>query len=671
MKKLIGLFSIIAYTALFGQSITVDQLLELNRLNGGQTSPDGKKVLFEVKKANILENKMEGNTYILDLATKKQTAITANSSVSRYDYQWTKDQKIWFVSTEKNGAQVWNMNADGSKQTQVTNEAEGIEGFKISSDGKLMVLIIDQKIEKTITENYDGLTKHQAKIYDDLMYRHWDYWNDEKYKQLYYVQLENNQITSEKKIIGEKSAIDKVNPPFSGSESIAIHPDNNTIYFSMKNKKGMDFALSTNTDIYRFDIQSNTIQNISSANKGYDNYPTISTDGKFLAWLQMKNDGFEADKNDLILYDIARRNTINLTATVDMTVDQFIFGEDKIFFISPTKGCAQIFEVNLKTKKIAQLTNDRADYISLSYANKQLIVGKQSLISPTDLFQIDLINQKQTALTNVNEAFLKTIKLPTVTENWVKTTDGKDMLVWHVLPPNFDSTVKYPTLLYCQGGPQGMVSQFFSYRWNLMLMASQGYVVVAPNRRGLPGFGQEWNDQISKDWGGQAIKDYLSAIDEAATRSYVNKDKLGAVGASYGGYSVYYLAGVHNKRFKTFISHCGLFNLESWYGTTEELFFANWDNKGPYWEQENKEYYIKNSPHNFVQNWDTPIFVIHGEKDYRVPLTEGLQAYQAAKLKGLKTKLLLFSNEGHWVSSPQNAKIWHTEFFKWLDSDLK
>lgn len=671
MKKLIGLFLIIAYTTLFGQSITVDQLLELNRLNGSQISPDGKKVLFEVKKANILENKMEGNTYILDLATKKQTAITANSSVSRYDYQWTKDQKIWFVSTEKNGAQVWNMNADGSKQTQVTNEEEGIEGFKISSDGKLMVLIIDQKIEKTITENYDGLTKHQAKIYDDLMYRHWDYWNDENYKQLYYVQLENNQITSEKKIISEKSAIDKVNPPFSGSESIAIHPDNNTIYFSMKNKKGMDFALSTNTDIYRFDIQSNTIQNISSANKGYDNYPTISADGKFLAWLQMKNDGFEADKNDLILYNIARRNTINLTATVDMTVDQFIFGEDKIFFISPTKGCAQIFEVNLKTKKIAQLTNDRADYISLSYANNQLIVGKQSLISPTDLFQIDLINQKQTALTNVNEAFLKTIKLPTVTENWVKTTDGKDMLVWHVLPPNFDSTVKYPTLLYCQGGPQGMVSQFFSYRWNLMLMASQGYVVVAPNRRGLPGFGQEWNDQISKDWGGQAIKDYLSAIDEAATRSYVNKDKLGAVGASYGGYSVYYLAGVHNKRFKTFISHCGLFNLESWYGTTEELFFANWDNKGPYWEQENKEYYKKNSPHNFVQNWDTPIFVIHGEKDYRVPLTEGLQAYQAAKLKGLKTKLLLFSNEGHWVSNPQNAKIWHTEFFKWLDSDLK
>jgi dipeptidyl aminopeptidase/acylaminoacyl peptidase len=300
-----------------------------------------------------------------------------------------------------------------------------------------------------------------------------------------------------------------------------------------------------------------------------------------------------------------------------------------------------------------------------------IYAGRQSMVAPTDLYAVSIKSKdKVSQLTKSNADILATIVMPKVQEKWVTTTDGKQMLVWMVLPPNFDPNKKYPTLLYCQGGPQSQVSQFFSYRWNLALMASQGYVVVAPNRRGLPGFGQEWNDAISKDWGGQAMRDYLSAIDAATKESYVDKDRLGAVGASYGGYSVYMLAGIHQNRFKTFVSHCGLFNLESWYGTTEELFFANWDHGGPYWLSENKANYEKNSPHNYVANWNTPILVIHGGMDFRVPESEGIQAFQAAQLKGIKSRYLSFPTEGHWVQSPQNGLLWQREFFEWLAEDL-
>lgn len=672
MKKIIIVFTfLLAHLSNAQNVLTINKLLELNRLSGGTVSPDETKVLFEIKQANIEEDKVYGNAYIYDLKNKKYAAITDNEKTVRFDFQWTNDNSIWYISNEKNGFQVWNMDASGNNKRQITNEENGIDGFKISDDGSLLVLILDEKITKNVSDLYPELKKNRARIYDDLMYRHWNYWNDENFKQLYVVRLNNKVTEGSKTAIAPVSAIDKVNPPFSGSESIAVSPDNKTIYYSMKNKIGKDFALSTNTDIYAYDIDTKQTNNLSVTNKGYDNAPVVSKDGKYVAWLQMKNEGYESDKNDIILYQPATQKYVNLTEGEDITVSNFVIGDKKIYFIAPHKGCEQIFEIDLETKKLTQITTTIADYTGLALSKNSLIATRQSMIEPTDLFQIDLKSKKVQQLTNVNEAYLKTITKPTVKETWVKTTDGKEMLVWHVLPPNFDSIKAYPALLYCQGGPQSMVSQFFSYRWNLMLMASQGYVVVAPNRRGLPGFGKEWNEAISKDWGGQSIRDYLSATDDAAAKPYVDKTRMGAVGASYGGYSVYFLAGVHEKRFKTFISHCGLFNLESWYGTTEELFFANWDNKGPYWLPENKEYYQKNSPHNYVQNWDTPIMVIHGELDFRVPVGEGLQAYQAARLKGLKSKLLLFSNEGHWVNSPQNAVIWHNEFYKWLEEDLK
>lgn len=673
MKKIVFIISLLMAQFSMSQNVlTIDKLLTLNRLGGGIVSPDGSKVLFNLGKASVEDNKIYNTTYLYDLASKQYKAITKDEKISRSDFQWTKDNTIWYVSNEKDKDvfQVWNMDAEGNNKKQITTEKEGVDGFKISKDGALIVLIIDQKLGQSVHDLYPELKENKVRMYDDLMYRHWDHWNDENYKQLYFYRLENKKVTGEKTAVAPISAIDKVNPPFGGSDAITIAPDNQTIFYSFKDKSGTDFATSTNTDIYAYSIATKTTVNITEANKGYDNGPIVSEDGKFLAFTQMKREGYEADKNDIVLYDFKTKQFNNLTAEHDLTVNNFVLAGKKVYFVAPFKGSNQIFELEIATKKLTQLTFTTADYLGIALGKDALIATRQSMIEPTDIFKLDLKTKKVEQLTAVNEAYLKTIDKPTVKETWIKTADGQDMLVWHILPPNFDSTQKYPTLLYAQGGPQSMVSQFFSYRWNFMLMASKGYVIVAPNRRGLPGFGQKWNEAISKDWSGKAIQDYLTATDDAITKSYVDKDRMGAIGASYGGYSVYYLAGVHEKRFKTFISHCGLFNLESWYLTTEELFFADWDNYGPYWIPENKAYYEKTSPHKLVQNWDTPIMVIHGENDFRVPLEQGLQAFQAAKLKGLDAKLLLFENEGHWVSKPQNSIIWHTEFYKWLNKYL-
>jgi dipeptidyl aminopeptidase/acylaminoacyl peptidase len=288
-----------------------------------------------------------------------------------------------------------------------------------------------------------------------------------------------------------------------------------------------------------------------------------------------------------------------------------------------------------------------------------------------ELYGFNIKKGTERVITHTNDEIYNSIALSKIEKRWVKTTDGKEMLTWVILPPNFDSTKTYPTLLYCQGGPQSAVSQFYSFRWNFQLMAANDYVIIAPNRRGLPSFGTEWNEAISKDWGGQAMKDYLAAFDEISKESYIDQNNAGAVGASYGGYSVYMLAGIHEKRFKSFVAHCGLFNLESWYGSTEELFFANFDIGGPYWENPAPKSYAKFSPHKYAQNWDTPIFVIHGGRDYRVPDTQGMEAFQVAQLKGLKSRFLYFPKEGHWVLQPQNGLVWHREYFKWLDETLK
>lgn len=666
-------FTFIQLTAFSQQTLTTEMLWKLKRLSGGKISPDGNKVLFEIREFNVAANSGNTDLYIYDLKLGKYTQIT-QTSFSEMEACWGKNNMVWYLSTEKNGIQLWRIDSEGKNKKQISSIGlPEIEGFRLSPDETKIVLIGAVPTRETLKQKYPDLPLANAREEQDLMYRHWNQWSDENKRHLFLHEIRNDEVVLSSKDLLDGEIFDGILPPFGGSDQIVFTPDSKKIIYSSKKKVGKDFALSTNSELYEYTIESKQTKTLTEGYKGYDNNPKYSKTGKLLAWTSMARDGFESDKNDIIIRNITTGKDRNITAKTDITVDEFCFSLDEkfIYFIAPHKGTKQIFSLNLANEQIVQLTSGQFDYISIDVNANEIIAGRQSMTAPTDLFSVPLKKLQAKQLTSINEEILKNIQLPKVEEHWVTTTDGQQMLVWMILPPNFDASKKYPALLYCQGGPQSMVSQFFSYRWNLALMASQGYVVVAPNRRGLPGFGQTWNDAISGDWGGQPIRDYLSATDYAAGKPYVNADKMGAIGASYGGYSVYYLAGNHAKRFKTFVSHCGLFNLESWYGTTEELFFANWDNKGPYWLPENKEYYTKNSPHRFVQNWDTPMLVIHGGMDFRVPEGEGMQAYQAAQLKGLRSKYLLFPKEGHWISTPQNGILWYREFFDWLDTDLK
>jgi dipeptidyl aminopeptidase/acylaminoacyl peptidase len=676
MKVFSILSAFLITLSLNAQNVLTPELLwKLNRVSGGAVSPDGNYLLYSQRSFNMTENKGNTELFVIDLKTTKSKQIT-QTPFSEMEAQWGKNNTIWFMSTENEGLQIWTMSADGSAKKQVSRFAEiELEGFKISPDEKSLVTIQAVKTKETLQDKYTDLPKANARVEDDLMYRHWDHYNDFMSRHLFIHEITTDANGYAVMPIGvdvlQNELFDGILPPFGGTEQFCYTPDAKKLIYTSKKLKGKEFAQSTNSELYEYSIDTKKTRTLTFGYLGYDNNPSYSSTG-VLAWTSMARNGFEADKNDIIIRGLDGKD-INLTAQVDQTVGSFVWHPNGkfIYFISPTKGTEQIFEIDLKTKKIRQVTSGQHDYVSLSIFGESIYAGRQSMVAPTDLFMVPIKKGTITQLTAANAELLSTITLPKVEEKWITTTDGKQMLVWMVLPPNFDQDKQYPSLLYCQGGPQSMVSQFFSYRWNLALMASQGYVVVAPNRRGLPGFGQEWNDAISTDWGGQAMKDYLSAADEAFKLPYIDRNRMGAVGASYGGYSVYMLAGIHENRFKTFISHCGLFNLESWYGTTEELFFANWDHKGPYWKAENKENYTKNSPHNYVQNWNTPMLVIHGGMDFRVPESEGMQAFQAAQLLGLRSKYLHFPTEGHWVQSPQNGLLWQREFFEWLNTDLK
>lgn len=677
MKKFLFAALCASFIANGQEVLTPEKMMEFKRLGGATVSPDGKYLLYSQTIMNVAENRGNADLYIIDLAAKTTKQLT-NTPFSEFEAQWAGNT-IYFLSTESGNVDIWKMNADGSNKSKVS-DVKGIEGFKISSDAQSILTLQSVQIRKTINEEYPDLPKANARIEDDLMYRHWASWDDYKVQHLFHYVVSGGKISGEGTDLLKGEKYSAALPPFGGLGSVTFTNDNKAVVYSTKKVKGKEFATSTNSELYRVDLTTKETSCITCGGNfnGYDAHPSYSSKGD-LAWLSMERNGFEADKNDIIVKTVSGEIK-NLTKKQDITVADFVWSSDgsKIYFLVPTKGTEQIFELVLTSGEIRQLTTGQHDYISLVTYGNFIYAGRQSMLSPVEYFSVEVVKGKKeavstktTQLTSANTEFLNRLSKPTVQEKWVKTSDGKEMLVWMVLPPNFDENKKYPTLLYCQGGPQSQVSQFFSYRWNLMLMASQGYIVVAPNRRGLPGFGQEWNDAISKDWGGQPIKDYLSAIDAASELPYVDKDRLGAIGASYGGYSVYMLAGVHENRFKTFISHCGLFNLESWYGMTEELFFANWDIGGPYWDDANKEAYAKNSPHRYVKNWNTPILVIHGGIDFRVPEAEGMQAYQAAQLKGIKSKFLHFPTEGHWVLSPQNGLVWHREFFKWLAEDLK
>lgn len=654
------------------QEFTPEKMWSLNRISGTLGSSNEEWMIYQSTKTDYTVNKGKTSTFLVELKTGKSSALDLDGA---WNFIWNAENQLVFLQASGSEIELKSLNPS-NKTVKVLHNfgAISVEGIALSPDGKRFATLEPLKLKETVKDKYSDLPLTSGRVETDLMYRHWNQWSSPEALHLYWYESSAEGKFTKKADVMDHENFPSVTGPFGGIESVCFSKDGQTIFYSTKKMAGKTFAQSTNSEIYAYRTSDKITTILSSAHKGYDTNPLVNFTGKTLAWLSMEKDGFEADKNRIRIMDLESRQEKDLTASMDISVNEFAWHPSKeiIYFTATIKATKQLYSIDVKTGKIQQLTFDRCDYVSFSIMKDRILLEKQDMIHPTDIWIFTPKTNLMEQLTHANKEELKGIAEPTVQEKWITTTDGKKMLTWVIYPPNYDPAKKYPALLYCQGGPQSPVSQFFSYRWNFRLMASQGYIIIAPNRRGLPGFGQEWNDAISKDWGGQAMRDYLTATDSCVAQiPAINKDKLGAVGASYGGYSVYYLAGIHENRFKAFISHCGLFNLESWYGTTEELFFANWDIGGPYWLPENKELYAKNSPHRLVDKWNTPMLVIHGGKDFRVPESEGMQAFQVLQLKGIPSKFLYFPDEGHWVTKPQNSMLWNREFFDWLNTYLK
>lgn len=666
------LFTTVLCNFIYSQNrLNEDVLWKLGRLSEIKTSPDGKNILYGVTYYDMDANKGNRDLYTIGNAGGTPKKIT-DFAGSEFNGIWRPDgSKIAFLSAEGGSVQIWEINPGGTDKKQISNIDGGVNGFSYAPDMKHILYIKDVKLDKTVNEVYPDLPKANVKIIDELMYRHWDSWHDYAYSHIFIASYDNGEIGTPKDIM-EKERFDSPLMPYGGMEEIAWSPDGKFIAYTCKKLNGKAFAESTNSDIYLFNLEEGSTVNISEGMEGYDKCPVFSPDGKYIAWQSMKTPGYESDKERLMLYDRNSKKITDLTEKFEHSVGHLLWSKDskKIYFISGIRATYQIYVCTLAKKEIKKITDGTHDYQDIQLAGNTLIGAKMSMSLPTEIFSVNAASGIEKQLTFTNKEILSKVKLGKVEPNYVSTSDGKQMLVWVIYPPEFDKTKKYPALLYCQGGPQSAVSQFFSYRWNFQVMAAHDYIIVAPNRRGLPTFGQEWNDQIAGDYGGQNMQDYLSAIDNIAKEPYVNKDKLGAVGASYGGFSVYWLAGNHNNRFKAFLAHCGMYNFESWYGETEELFFANHDLGGPFWAKTRPKSYDF-SAHHFVGNWNTPIMVVHGGNDFRIPYTQGMQAFNAAQIQGIPSRFLFFPDETHFVLKPQNALVWQREFFRWFDQYLK
>lgn len=683
--------------------MTPEALWAMGRIGTAQASPDGKHIIYQVGYYSVKQNKGHQVIYIMDSDGKNNKMLTT-SAKSETDAVWIKDgQKIAFLCD----GQIWEMNPDGSGRKQLTNDKTGIDGFKFSPDEKYVILIKQIPYHGIIKEKPEDLPLTTGRVITDMNYRHWDEYV-ESIPHPYLAEVTSNGI-------GEGTDIMKGEPyecpvkPFGGAEQLAWSTDSKTIAYTSRKKTGINYAISTDTDIYLYNIESKQTVNICKPanykepeinmtksmkdqavnseenlknNPGYDVNPKFSPNGQYVAWLSMARNGYESDRNRLCVYNLKTREKTYTTESFDSNVDDFCWSADSktLYFLGIWHGCENIYQTNLKGN-VMQLTDGWNDYGSVQMLNdgKKLLAERHSMSQASELYIVTPGKKEKTAkveqITFENKHLYDQMTFGKIQQRWTKTTDGKDMMYWIILPAHFDETKKYPTLLFCEGGPQSPVSQFWSYRWNMQIMAANGYVVIAPNRRGLPGFGSEWNEEISGDWTGQCMNDYLSAIDDACKNlPFIDKDRLGAVGASFGGFSVYYLAGHHNKRFKCFIAHDGAFNLESMYTDTEEAWFSNWEYDDAFWNKdmtENAKRTYANSPHKFVDKWDTPILCIHGEKDYRINANQGMGAFNAARMRGIPAELLLFPDENHWVLKPQNGVLWQRTFFNWLDRWLK
>lgn len=652
--------------------LTPEMMEAFGRVSGPQVSPDRKSVLYSVEFVNLKADKGNRDLWVMDIDGKNQRQITVTPE-SENGAVWIKNgTKIAYMASTDDGMQIFTINPDGSEKTQISHIEKGIGGFLFSPDESKILLIRNIKYGKRVVDEYPALDKANARIVDDLMYKHWDEWVTE-IPHPFLADVTENGIENPIDIM-EGEPYESPMKPFGGIESFAWAPDSKSIVYVSRKKEGMEYSLSTNSDLYLYNLETKTTTNLTEGMMGYDTNPVFSPKGDKLAWLSMEHDGYESDMNRIFVMDMKTGEKTDLTENWDYTVSTIAWNPNgkKIYFIAPYHGPSPIFSVEVGSKKIETIAAQMCDYASLAPVDdKKIIALRHSLTYPDEIFLVD--KNSDTQLTNVNTELLSQLSPVTVEKVMVPTTDGKEMLTWVVLPPNFDETKKYPAILYCQGGPQQAVSQFWSYRWNLRLMASQGYVVIAPNRRGLPGFGTEWNAQISGDYGGQNMKDYLSAVDFMKTKPYIDADHIGATGASYGGFSVYWLAGNHDNRFAALFAHAGIFNTEAQYLETEEMWFANWDLGGAFWEKDNEvaQRSFANSPHKFVEKWTAPIMISVGEKDYRILASQGMMAFNAAKLRGIPTRMLVYPEENHWILKPQNALLWQYEFFKWFDKWLK
>ncbi len=657
------------------EPLSPKKLWELGRVNAEALSADGSQLIFGVSNYQFEENKSEKNLFVIPIIGGEAKQLT-DSPGGESVLQVTADNQVLYLHK----GQIWKKSLQSSEAKQLTDFEGGLENVKLSPDGKYILFSKSVLLKNYHSvDKYEDLPKSNVYIYDNLDYRHWDTWNEGKFNHPFIAKFDDGKI-SEPKDIMEGELFSSPQMPFGGAEDYTWSADSKSVLYVAKKKFGTDYAVSTNTDIYQYDLATAKTSNLTEGMLGYDTNPQFNKEGDLLSWLSMKTDGYEADKNDIILFEPESGRKVNLTEHWDGTVNSYTWSKDnkKIYFTAPTKGTVQLFEINVEKgvwSKLAytvkQISKGDFDITGIVGETKDgLIVSSTKLTHAAEIYFYSFKNKELKQITQVNNANYANISETKVEARITKATDGLDLFSWVIYPPDFDPNKKYPTLLFCQGGPQSATTQSYSFRWNFQLMASQGYIVIAPNRRGMPGWGVKWNEQISKDWGGQSINDYLSAIDDLAKESYVDKDRIAAVGASYGGYSVFMLAGVHEGRFKSFISHCGLFDMESWYGTTEELFFANHDLGGPYWEKGNEKTYLDFNPMRHVNKWNTPILIFQGGKDFRVPIGQGQEAFQAAQLKGIKSRFVYLPDENHWVLSGQNAQVWQREFFGWLSETL-
>ena len=658
--------------------LTPEALWAMGRIGDVAVSPDGSKIAYQVSYYSVEENASHTVIYMMD-SNGSNVRLLTKSAASEHSPAWLDNDRIAFLTAKDGVQQIFSMDANGRHRKQLSFSDKDIEGFLFSPDFKHVLTVMSVPNPLVKEQQYEDLPKASGMIADDLMFRHWDSWVT-SLPHPFISEFDGNKVGDKAIDLLENEPYESPMLPFGGMEEFDWSPDGKSIAYTCRKKAGLEYTKSTDSDIYLYNLESGKTVNLckiagdQDRNLGYDINPRFNSDGRFIAWQSMERDGYESDINRLYVMDLEDNSKWSVSESFDSNVDDFMWAQDKdyLFFIGSWQGRMSLFQVDLSGNVIS-INDDACDYNSLVWTdNKSLIVTRQSMRFATEIYSVDVRRGLAEKISHENDHIFAQLENIKVEARAVKTTDGKDMLTWVVFPPEFDESKKYPVLLFCEGGPQSMVSQFWSYRWNFRIMADQGYIVVAPNRRGLPGFGKKWLEQISGDYGGQCMKDLLSAIDDVAKEPYVDKDRMGCVGASFGGYSVYWLAGNHDGRFKCFIAHDGIFNLEQQYVETEEMWFPQWDLGGPYWEKNDvtANTYAA-SPHLFADKWDTPILCIHGEKDYRILYSQAVSAFQAARLRGVPAELLLFPDENHWVLKPQNGILWQRTYFNWLDKWLK